>query len=478
MMKRVKLDTDIMKNSDHLKTAFVGACEAGDEKIVKLLLPWVQKNGVNCADSMGITSLMAALEKDQYEVGGMLLDLPGLDFSVRDMEGRTVLDYLLRSKSLFYFEEIVEDLSNILSAAEINDRLLTKLTECLAALNDNITLFKRLLPYYNINYNNGELLNRVTKLAGENTILAAITIMEEEHDGPLQLTRDNLVAVATAAADGHTELIRLLLPWHGVKNMDMELFISLCREKGVKEEIINHELTETLCSMMMVMNMYKSSRVTFELFDQALMLLDINYQDEEGETILMKVLHNIFRCKLEYLGLKIVEKILKMEKLDLNVLSEDGKNVLDFLPFRNYRESDKEKHRVKDFLYTSPVVNRISSKKGIPENIMTTLALDVQLIHQFKVRQDTFKDIDFNFVQQSLLSQAMKALRLDLVRFLIIDCNVKVLQSDLEVWRWLGSLKIVDVEWCEVKDILGAVLEKIVQEEVGEVVKPTELKEN
>jgi len=291
--------------------------------------------------------------------------------------------------------------------------------------------------------------------------------MEEEHDGPLQLTRDNLVAVATAAADGHTELIRLLLPWHGVKNMDMELFISLCREKGVKEEIINHELTETLCSMMMVMNMYKSSRVTFELFDQALMLLDINYQDEEGETILMKVLHNIFRCKLEYLGFKIVEKILKMEKLDLNVLSEDGKNALDFLPFRNYRESDKEKHRVKDFLYTSPVVNRISSKKGIPENIMTTLALDVQLIHQFKVRQDTFKDIDFNFVQQSLLSQAMKALRLDLVRFLIIDCNVKVLQSDLEVWRWLGSLKIVDVEWCEVKDILGTVLEKIVQEKVG-----------
>ena len=58
----------------------------------------------------------------------------------------------------------------------------------------------------------------------------------------------------------------------------------------------------------------------------------------------------------------------------------------------------------------------------------------------------------------------MKVQRLDLVRFLIIDCNVKVLQCDLEVWRWLGSLKIVDIKWCEVRDILGAVLEKIVQE--------------
>merc|ERR1719508_160744 len=184
----------------------------------------------------------------------------------------------------------------------------------------------------------------------------------------------------------------------------------------------------------------------------------------------MKVLQIIGKCGSGYEGLKIVEKLLKTEKLDLNLTSKNGKNALDFLNFHNYQEPDKAKDRDKDFLHRSPVVNRISSKKGIPENIMSCyLALDVQLLNQFKVRQDTFRDVDFNFVQQSLLSQAMKVYRLDLVRFLIIDCNVKVLECDLEVWRWLGCLNKVDMKWREARDILGAVLEKIVLEEHRDV---------
>ena len=77
-MKRIKLDT-VMNEKDRLKSAFVGACEAGDEKIVEMLLPWVKKNAVrhvNCSDRMGVTGLMVALMADQYEVGGLLLDLP------------------------------------------------------------------------------------------------------------------------------------------------------------------------------------------------------------------------------------------------------------------------------------------------------------------------------------------------------------------------------------------------------------------
>ena len=74
----------------------------------------------------------------------------------------------------------------------------------------------------------------------------------EEHDGPFEFTRDNLVALATAAAAGHTKLIRFLLRWHGLneKVIDMELFIALCREKGVKQENINQELTQTICRLM------------------------------------------------------------------------------------------------------------------------------------------------------------------------------------------------------------------------------------
>ena len=45
--------------------AWVAACDAGDMRIVELLLPVVEHTepGVNCADRAGVTGLMAALEK-------------------------------------------------------------------------------------------------------------------------------------------------------------------------------------------------------------------------------------------------------------------------------------------------------------------------------------------------------------------------------------------------------------------------------
>ena len=65
-------------------------------------------------------------------------------------------------------------------------------------------------------------------------------------------------------------------------------------------------------------------------------------------------------------------------------------------------------------------------------------------------------------------SQAMLAFRLDLVRFLLINCKVRVLQSDREVWCWLCSLEDLeeDKHWCEVRDVLSRVLDKIADEDI------------
>jgi hypothetical protein len=105
-----------------------------------------------------------------------------------------VLDYLLKSKSLFYLDEIVEEMEVILSPGELNDIRLMKLTECLPELKDNITMFKMVMPYFHINYKNGELLNRAMKLAGDLAVLAFITIYEEEISE--KMTEDNLAARA------------------------------------------------------------------------------------------------------------------------------------------------------------------------------------------------------------------------------------------------------------------------------------------
>jgi len=455
-MKRIKLDT-VMNESDRLKSAFVGACEAGDEKIVEMLLPWVKSNDVkqvNCSDTMGVTGLMAALMMDQYEVGGLLLDLPGIDTSARDKEGRTVLDYLLKSKSLFYLEEIVDDLEWSVPKDEINESILKKLQECLPELKSKITLFNRLLPFYSITYKCGELLNNALKYAGDGTTLAVKTILEED---VLKLYPNNLRALVAATAAGHTGLIRVLLPWNKLLNMGK--FLRLCREKGVKDDIINQELYQALCYMM---EEFKVKDL--KAFNLGLKHLDINYQDQNGDTILMQVVKNITTSDFSFssVGLKVLEKILKSDELDINLMNANGQSSLDFLHFDYPYYQTQE-----TFLHLSPVMNRNSSNKVIPDKIIKTLPLDVQVLNKYKIRQDTFKDIDFNFVKNSLLIQAMNHCRLDLARFLIINCNVKILNCDLEEWKeFVRCIEVPVDQWCEVRKMLTDILEKIVHEDL------------
>eukprot|EP00092_Neocalanus_flemingeri_P038656 GFUD01042086.1.p1 GENE.GFUD01042086.1~~GFUD01042086.1.p1 ORF type:complete len:485 (+),score=88.89 GFUD01042086.1:73-1527(+) len=464
-MKRIKLAADI-KESDRLNSAFVGACEVGDEKIVKMLLPWVKRNGVNCSDSLGVTGLMAALVSDQYEVAGLLLDLPGIDITARDNDGRTVLDYLLKSKSFFYLEEILDKLALMLTTEEVNELILKKITECLSDFKKHTTVFRRLLPYYDIEYKSGKLFNRALKYAGESTILALEFILQfygHSVDDLLKLSPDNVTALVAATAEGHSGLIGKCLLRQGL--VDMKKFLKLCRKKGVQDEIVNQELYEVLCYMI-------EEDLCTELessFNLGLELFDINYQDVNGVTILMqavKVIH-----KLGSKGLRVVEKILKMDKLASNLMTANGESSLDFLRFSFYDNLPNNlKARETRLHHLSPVVNRKSAKTFIPENIMKTLPLDVQILDKFKERQDIFKDLDFNFVKHSLLTRAMAASRLDLVRFLIINCNVKVLHCDFEKWEKSVQQKRRELKeepdlWGEARKVLTNILEKLAQED-------------
>ena len=68
--------------------AWVAACEAGHLDMVEMLLPIVETTplGINCKDGIGMTGLMAALEKGRLEVVERLLyegELD-LDFTQQD----------------------------------------------------------------------------------------------------------------------------------------------------------------------------------------------------------------------------------------------------------------------------------------------------------------------------------------------------------------------------------------------------------
>ena len=107
-MKRFKPD---ISSKQQVKYAWVGSCEAGDTKLMEVLLPMVQQveGGIDCTDQLGITGLMAALEKGQFEVVDRLLDHdPPVDITVEDHRGNTALDYVLRSKTLLFLDEVLE----------------------------------------------------------------------------------------------------------------------------------------------------------------------------------------------------------------------------------------------------------------------------------------------------------------------------------------------------------------------------------
>jgi len=481
-MKKAKYDLKLMDTAQ-LRAAFVGACEVGDEKMVEILLPWVKRTDVNCADRMGITALMAALSKDQFEVGETLLDLPGHDFSLRDIQGKTVLDHLLKSKSLIFFSEICDEMEDILTEEELSNVLLDKLVEYLSKLNDNITKFKRVLIWYDTSFRDNELLTQALLLVRDGESLAlAFTAMYPD-DIEEELTDDNLSSIATAVAAGHYFLIGLMLRSYEV--IDMKELLTMCWARGVKNSIINMELYHVLSLMLHKKNppYWKGYTWCYDesMFKFGLKLLDINYMDYDGcqhghgQTILGKILQNFVKKIYWPKGLNIVQLILERKELDLSLMNRNGEAVLDFLDlfdnhnlfpgnalewYSNRREKIEARLGEQNPQNLLPVLKAENKL----HNNTTVLALDIQLFRLFKQRQEIFGDLDFNYVKRSLLSRAMRACRLDLVRFLLINCEVKVLQCDREVWSWVCRLEIEDRQWCEVRDALTRVLGNISEE--------------
>ena len=132
--------------------AWVGACEAGDMAMVSLLLPVVERGegGVNCTDRLGMTGLMAALETAQLDVVELLLGHKDTDFTVKDCQGRTALDFVLSSKSICFIKTILDVFEEKLSFEELQEVLLPRLETC--ALENKIDHFMTMLVYYNVNY--------------------------------------------------------------------------------------------------------------------------------------------------------------------------------------------------------------------------------------------------------------------------------------------------------------------------------------
>ena len=223
----------------------------------------------------------------------------------------------------------------------------------------------------------------------------------------------------------------------------------------------------------------------WRVFRLGLSLIDVNFMaygwwsygcwSLEGKTILSIILDNFRDHDYWVVGVDIVEEVLKQKSLDLSLMNKKGETALDFLVMYENRNMPADNESVEN-ARSKPIQLCDESLSFCPQNPKSLLpvvyskidsefsddlphlSLDTQLLNVFKKRQEEFKDLDMNFAKQSLLSKAIRAFRLDLVRFLIIDCEVDILQTDRELWGWLCGWETEDREWCQARDVLTNVL--------------------
>merc|ERR1719495_1565759 len=136
--------------------------------MVEMLLPIVETTplGINCKDGLGMTGLMAALEKGR-EVVDRLLDEweVDLDFTQQDFKGRNVLDMALTSPSDHFIDYVLEELaSTLVKKGELSKLLLPRLLSCVT--HGKVNKFKKMLEYYEVNFKDGALLSFLI-LSGE-----------------------------------------------------------------------------------------------------------------------------------------------------------------------------------------------------------------------------------------------------------------------------------------------------------------------
>ena len=131
--------------------------------MVELLLPMVDNTalGVNCADGVGVTGLMAALEKGRLEVVDRLLDHRDIDmdFTKTDTRGRNALDLVILSPSDHFMDLILDGLeANCVDKnKELEKVLLPRLLSCVSL--GMVGKFKKMLDFFNVNFKEGALLS-------------------------------------------------------------------------------------------------------------------------------------------------------------------------------------------------------------------------------------------------------------------------------------------------------------------------------
>jgi len=359
--------------------AWVAACDAGDIRVVDLLLPVVENSalGVNCADGAGLTGLMAALEKGRLEVVDRLLDHKDIDmdFTQTDAGGRNALDLVILSPSDHFMDLILDRLETNCCDKELEKVLLPRLLSCVSL--GKVEKFKRMLDFFDVNFQEGALLSFLI-IAGEAKFIRILSNYCNEKEIDVFITEQNKRSFVYALKTGRSSVVQPLFSdfprtfGKQLENILIDPLPILGTETQV--EAVRSEIFSMLKEMIILQS---SSRPTkFCTFEIGINCINVNAMDDDGFTLLMMA---VISARLIYVKLLLAKK-----SLEVNLTNQEGCSALNFLD---------------TYCFTAD-----------------------QLLTLFLERQAVFKDVDFSEVQMPLLLKTLDMDRFDLASSLL-DCS-------------------------------------------------------
>jgi len=393
----------ILSEEQKVAHAWVAACDAGDLRVVELLLPVVEHTalGVNCKDGAGLTGLMAALEKGRLEVVDKLLDHGDIDtdFTQTDAKGRTALDLAILSPSDHFLDFILGRLQETCFAKdeELEKVILPRLLSCVNL--GKVKKFKKMLEFFDVNFKEGALLNFLI-VSGEAKFIKILVKHCIKTKEDIFIREQHRKSFLFALRAGRCNVVRPLFSNFLQFRKQMESILHFAplpilgtarRVDAVKQEVFS-----------ILKEMIQSPPRSFmpDLFRTGINCINVNARDDDGLTLLMLAVKAALPPAASLL--------LVLKSLDVNMTNIDDLSALDLL-MRHW-------------------TNSCATDKSY------------QLLVLFLERQAAFKDVNFGTVKIPLLVRTLEENRLNLASSLLDCTSYHASPSELATARGMLTL--------------------------------------
>ena len=318
--------------------AFINSCSEGDLMAYNLLIPQIRNTfGINIQDSNGTTPIAAAIKSNQTTIIRKLLKEDNVYLQHPDLNGKTAMDYFLTgncwemTRSLMEITKIDESCNLKLNNAILN-----------YAYSRERYKFKLILQFTRKNcYSNHNLINKILYTGRKFYINELFKHFQENMTDNIKTEEFNTQAITVALSNGVISIANPLFRIFEEKFIDS---LEHAKELGLHPRSLSGRRI-----MKYIQDDLTSSDIREQTFDRTLPHVDVNFQDYNGNTLLMKLIKN---DKLEehssrsdtQLSRKLlrVKSLTNIDQLEINLLNKDGESIIDLINLRNASELNEE----------------------------------------------------------------------------------------------------------------------------------------